>query len=76
MHALGRYQFGDAVGQLDLAARAAPDALVSLGDLVGYNADPEACVEAVLDRAAGSDIEVSQRLAALLQSLMDNAPKA
>jgi diadenosine tetraphosphatase ApaH/serine/threonine PP2A family protein phosphatase len=34
--------------------RAAPDALVSLGDLVGYNADPEACVGAVLDRAAAS----------------------
>jgi predicted phosphodiesterase len=33
---------------------AAPDALVSLGDLVGYNADPEACVPAVLDRAAAS----------------------
>jgi predicted phosphodiesterase len=31
-----------------------PDALVSLGDLVGYNADPQACVNAVLDRAAAS----------------------
>jgi diadenosine tetraphosphatase ApaH/serine/threonine PP2A family protein phosphatase len=31
-----------------------PDAIVCLGDLVGYNADPEACVSAVLDRAAAS----------------------
>ena len=29
-----------------------PDAIVSLGDLVGYNADPDACAEAVLARAA------------------------
>lgn len=29
-----------------------PDVLLFLGDLVGYNADPEACVEAVLGRAA------------------------
>jgi predicted phosphodiesterase len=33
---------------------AKPDLLVSLGDLVGYNADPEACVSAVMDRAAAS----------------------
>jgi len=33
---------------------AAPDAIVSLGDLVGYNADPEACVTSVLDRAGAS----------------------
>jgi predicted phosphodiesterase len=37
--------------EVDLAK---PDVLVSLGDLVGYNADPEACVTAVLDRAAAS----------------------
>ena len=33
---------------------AAPEAVVCLGDLVGYNADPEACVAAVLDRAAAA----------------------
>jgi predicted phosphodiesterase len=33
---------------------AKPDLLVCLGDLVGYNADPEACVTAVLDRAEAS----------------------
>jgi diadenosine tetraphosphatase ApaH/serine/threonine PP2A family protein phosphatase len=32
--------------------RIGPDRLLFLGDLVGYNADPEACVEAVLGRAA------------------------
>jgi predicted phosphodiesterase len=37
---------------LRVVDREAPDALVSLGDLVGYNADPEACVAAVLERAA------------------------
>jgi predicted phosphodiesterase len=37
--------------EMDLAA---PDLMVSLGDLVGYNADPEACVTEVLDRAAAS----------------------
>jgi diadenosine tetraphosphatase ApaH/serine/threonine PP2A family protein phosphatase len=37
--------------KVDLAK---PDVLVSLGDLVGYNADPEACVSVVLDRAAAS----------------------
>ncbi len=34
--------------------RIGPDALLCLGDLVGYNADPEACVEAVLGRAAAA----------------------
>jgi predicted phosphodiesterase len=37
--------------EVDLAE---PDVVVSLGDLVGYNADPEACVASVLDRAAVS----------------------
>jgi diadenosine tetraphosphatase ApaH/serine/threonine PP2A family protein phosphatase len=32
--------------------RIGTDALLFLGDLVGYNADPESCVEAVLGRAA------------------------
>jgi len=39
---------------LRLVDLAKPDAIVSLGDLVGYNADPEGCVTAVLDRAAAS----------------------
>lgn len=34
--------------------RIGPDALLFLGDLVGYNADPEPCVEAVLGRAAAA----------------------
>jgi diadenosine tetraphosphatase ApaH/serine/threonine PP2A family protein phosphatase len=34
--------------------RLGPDLLVSLGDLVGYNADPVPCVRAVLDRAAAA----------------------
>lgn len=39
---------------LRVADLARPDAVVCLGDLVGYNADPEACVAAVLDRASAS----------------------
>lgn len=39
---------------LRVVDREAPDLLVCLGDLVGYNADPEACVPAVLDRTAAS----------------------
>lgn len=39
---------------LRVVDREAPDLLVSLGDLVGYNADPAACVPAVLDRAAAA----------------------
>jgi diadenosine tetraphosphatase ApaH/serine/threonine PP2A family protein phosphatase len=34
--------------------RIGTDALLFLGDLVGYNADPEPCVEAVLGRAAAA----------------------
>jgi predicted phosphodiesterase len=37
--------------EVDLAK---PDVLFCLGDLVGYNADPQACVAAVLDRASAS----------------------